>query len=328
MAQRELPSRCALGADRRPSAHPRTAHCGGRRPRLFDIVPSTDDITMSDNPTKAFQAKPKSSISIGFHLMKEGKIDAFASTGNTGAMLVGSIFIVKPIPAASSAPASPPWCPRRAVAWVCCWTWAPTPIASRCAGPVRPARLMLAEARLPRDDAPKVGLLNIGEEEKKGDLLRQATFELMKDQAQYTFVGNVEGRDLFNDKADVMVCDGFTGNVVLKVIEGFPRPTWRCTVWTTPSCTASTTRTTGAARAGRERQCDHRPRHQQRHRHQEHGARRPRGGAEQAERSDPGGAHLSCFPPNGNGARRIIPLSLGEGLGVRRITPINTLVPP
>jgi glycerol-3-phosphate acyltransferase PlsX len=66
-----------------------------------------------------------------------------------------------------------------------------------------------------------VALLNIGEEEKKGDLLRQATFELMKEQKQYEFVGNVEGRDLFNDKASVMVCDGFTGNVVLKVIEGF-----------------------------------------------------------------------------------------------------------
>ena len=69
--------------------------------------------------------------------------------------------------------------------------------------------------------SPKVALLNIGEEEKKGDLLRQATFELMKEQKQYEFVGNVEGRDLFNDKASVMVCDGFTGNVVLKVIEGF-----------------------------------------------------------------------------------------------------------
>jgi len=69
--------------------------------------------------------------------------------------------------------------------------------------------------------SPKVGLLNIGEEEKKGDLLRQATYELMKDQSLYSFAGNVEGRDLFTDKADVMVCDGFTGNVVLKVIEGF-----------------------------------------------------------------------------------------------------------
>ena len=72
--------------------------------------------------------------------------------------------------------------------------------------------------------APRVALLNIGEEEKKGDILRQATYELMKeygDNGQYHFVGNVEGRDLFNDKAHVMVCDGFTGNVVLKVIEGF-----------------------------------------------------------------------------------------------------------
>jgi glycerol-3-phosphate acyltransferase PlsX len=68
---------------------------------------------------------------------------------------------------------------------------------------------------------PKVALLNIGEEEKKGNAVTQAAYGLMKEQQQYTFIGNVEGRDLFNDKADVMVCDGFTGNVVLKAIEGF-----------------------------------------------------------------------------------------------------------
>ena len=70
----------------------------GADPDAFTIVPSENDITFNDNATKAFQAKPKSSISIGFHLLKEGKVDAFASTGNTGAMLVGSIFSVKPIP--------------------------------------------------------------------------------------------------------------------------------------------------------------------------------------------------------------------------------------
>ena len=68
---------------------------------------------------------------------------------------------------------------------------------------------------------PKVGLLNIGEEEGKGNLLSQATHSLMKESRDFNFIGNIEGRDLFNEKADVIVCDGFTGNVVLKEMEAF-----------------------------------------------------------------------------------------------------------
>lgn len=90
MAQHELPAdvRLVLIGDEARIRELLVAEGGD--PSAFDIVPSQDDITMSDNPTKAFQAKPRSSISIGFHLMKDGKIDAFASTGNTGAMLVDS----------------------------------------------------------------------------------------------------------------------------------------------------------------------------------------------------------------------------------------------
>jgi len=68
---------------------------------------------------------------------------------------------------------------------------------------------------------PKVGLLNIGEEEEKGNLNTRAAYEMMKDTEEYNFIGNVEGRDLFGDKVDVIVCDGFTGNVVLKEAEAF-----------------------------------------------------------------------------------------------------------
>ncbi|MBK9626821.1 MAG: phosphate acyltransferase [Flavobacteriales bacterium] len=220
LAARELPSDIRLVLIGDQALILELLHAEGGDPSAFDIVPSEDDITMSDNPTKAFQAKPKSSISIGFHLMQEGKIDAFASTGNTGAMLVGSIFITKPIPG---------------VIRPCI----PTLVTKEGGGigvlldvganaDCKPDVLtqfgllgsMLAK-HVYHVGSPKVALLNIGEEEKKGDLLRQATFELMKEQKQYEFVGNVEGRDLFNDKASVMVCDGFTGNVVLKVIEGF-----------------------------------------------------------------------------------------------------------
>ncbi len=220
MAARELPAdvRLVLIGDE-PRIRELLAS-EGADPAAFDIVPSQDDITMSDNPTKALQAKPHSSISTGFHLMKAGKIDAFASTGNTGAMLVGSIFIIKPIQGVIR-PCIPTLVPKeKGGLGVLLDVGANADCKADVLAQFGLLGSMLAE-HVYHIPTPKVGLLNIGEEEKKGDLLRQATHELMKDQQLYTFTGNVEGRDLFTDKADVMVCDGFTGNVVLKVIEGF-----------------------------------------------------------------------------------------------------------
>lgn len=192
----------------------------GADPAQFDIVPSEDDITMDDNPTKALQAKQRSSISIGFHLMKEGKIDGFASTGNTGAMLVGSIFSVKPIPGVLR-PCIPTLVPKEGGGLGILLDVG----ANADCKPDVLSQFGLLGAMLAKHvyhiENPRVGLLNIGEEAKKGDLLRQATYTVMAEQDQYRFAGNVEGRDLFTDKADVMVCDGFTGNVILKVIEGF-----------------------------------------------------------------------------------------------------------
>jgi len=186
----------------------------------FDIVGSEDDITFQDNPTRALQAKPKSSISLGFHLLKEGKLDAFASTGNTGAMLVGSIFSVKPIPGVIR-PCIPSVVPKENGSYgILVDVGANADCKADVLTQFGLLGSMLAKHVYHIAD-PKVGLLNIGEEEKKGDLLRQATFELMRDQQQYNFIGNVEGRDLFNDKADVYVTDGFTGNVVLKAVEAF-----------------------------------------------------------------------------------------------------------
>lgn len=227
-----VPVRAAIAAQRELTASDRLVLIGnealirehltaeGADPALFDIVPSEDDITMSDNPTKALQAKPRSSISIGFHLMKEKKLNAFASTGNTGAMLVGSIFIIKPIQGVIR-PCIPTLVPKeKGGLGVLLDVGANADCKADVLAQFGLLGAMFAE-HVYHIPTPKVGLLNIGEEEKKGDLLRQATHELMKDQQLYTFIGNVEGRDLFNDKADVMVCDGFTGNVVLKVIEGF-----------------------------------------------------------------------------------------------------------
>ena len=184
----------------------------------FDIVHASDVINMGEHPTKAFSQKPNSSISIGFHLLKEGQIDAFASNGNTGAMLVGSMFSVKTIPG---------------VIRPCITTILPKEnggvglildvgINADCKPDVLYQFAILGSLfaeHVYGIKNPKVGLLNIGEEPEKGNLISQATHSLMKDTKDFNFIGNVEGRDIFNDMADVVVCDGFTGNVVLKQAE-------------------------------------------------------------------------------------------------------------
>lgn len=220
MAAKELPADVRLVLIGNAEAIAQGLQAEGADPAAFDIVGSQDDITFNDNATKALQAKPKSSISIGFHLLKEGKLDAFASTGNTGAMLVGSIFSVKPIPGVIR-PCIPSVVPKENGSYgILVDVGANADCKADVLAQFGLLGSMLAQ-HVYRIAVPKVGLLNIGEEEKKGDLLRQATFELMRDQKQYKFIGNVEGRDLFNGKADVYVTDGFTGNVVLKAVEAF-----------------------------------------------------------------------------------------------------------
>lgn len=186
----------------------------------FDIVHSTEVIEMGEHPTKAFTQKPNSSISIGFHLLKEGKISGFASNGNTGAMMVGAMFSVKTI---------------SGVIRPCI-----TSILPKENGGVGLILDVGSNADCKPDvlcqfgtlgalyvehvygiKNPKVGLLNIGEEPEKGNLIAQAAHGLLKEEKRINFIGNVEGRDLFKDKADVIVCDGFTGNVVLKQAEAF-----------------------------------------------------------------------------------------------------------
>lgn len=185
-----------------------------------DIVASSDDIDMSDNPTRALTAKPNSSISLGFAMLSSGKLDAFASAGNTGAMMVGALFSVKAISGVLR-PAIVSVLPKESGGYGVILD-----VGSNA--DCKPDVLYqygilgsLLSQHVYHVKQPKVGLLNIGEEEKKGNLLTQASYQLMKNGSDFNFVGNVEGRDLFNDKADVIVCDGFTGNVVLKQAEAF-----------------------------------------------------------------------------------------------------------
>jgi glycerol-3-phosphate acyltransferase PlsX len=186
----------------------------------FDFVHTEEVIEMGEHPTKALTQKQKSSISVGFHLLKEGKIDAFASAGNSGAMLVGSMFSVKAIPGMSR-PAICSYIPKEHGGF---GVMLDVGANADC----KPEMLLqfgilgsIFMESVFGVTQPKVGLLNIGEEEEKGSLLTQGAYPIFKASTDINFIGNIEGRDLFNDKADVIVCDGFTGNIVLKLAESF-----------------------------------------------------------------------------------------------------------
>jgi glycerol-3-phosphate acyltransferase PlsX len=186
--------------------------------KSLEIIHAPDMIGMSEQPIKAFTQKPKSSISIGFHFLKEGKIDAFSSAGNSGAMVVGSMYSVEMIQGIIR-PCTSVVLPKE--------NGKSTFLLDIGTNPDPKPEVMYQFGILGSSyakhvydvDNPRVGLLNIGAEPEKGNILTQATYKLMKDSPHFNFVGNVEGRDILLDTADVVVCDGFTGNVILKQLE-------------------------------------------------------------------------------------------------------------
>ena len=186
----------------------------------FNIVHAPEVIGMAEHPTKAVSQKRLSSINIGLKMLSEGEIDAFAGAGNTGAMMVSSLYSVRAIEGIQ----------RPSISTVLPKIDGSTGVMLDVGAnaDVKPETLKqfavlgsLYAQHVLKIEKPKVALLSIGEEKEKGNLLTLATFNLLEDLRNIHFVGNVEGRDLFNDKADVVVCDGFTGNVVLKTCEGF-----------------------------------------------------------------------------------------------------------
>lgn len=192
----------------------------GVSPSSFEIVDAPEVIGMGEHPTKAFQQKTNSSITVGFHLLKEGKIDSFASAGNTGAMLVGSMFTVKAVQGILR-PAIATLLPKVSGGW---GLLLDVGVNADCKPEVLQQFAVLGALyaqHILHITQPKVGLMSIGEEEEKGNLLVKETHALLKEMSDIHFIGNVEGRDLFNDKADVIVTDGFTGNVMLKEAESF-----------------------------------------------------------------------------------------------------------
>ncbi len=186
----------------------------------FEFVNTTEVIGMADNPTKAFSQKPNSSITVGFHLLKEKKLDAFASAGNTGAMLVGSMIALKPIQGIIR-PAICSIIPKEDGGMGIILD---VGINADCKPEMMQQFAVLGSIfveNVYHINNPKVGLISIGEEDEKGNLLTKETNQILKLTPHLNFVGNLEGRDMFNNKADVLVCDGFTGNVMLKLAESF-----------------------------------------------------------------------------------------------------------
>jgi glycerol-3-phosphate acyltransferase PlsX len=188
---------------------------------LFDIMPATQVIEMSDHPAKAFSQKRDSSISVGFGMLKGGMIDGFASAGNTGAMMVGASYTVNVIPGVFR-PALTALIPgidgRSSVVL-------DVGINPDCKPDVLLQYGILGTVYAKHVlgiENPEVGLLNIGSEETKGSSAVRAAYELLRENPQVNFRGNVEGHDLFTgEMTDVIVCDGFVGNVVLKMAEKF-----------------------------------------------------------------------------------------------------------
>ena len=184
------------------------------------VIHAPDVIGMHEHPTKALKEKPQSSIGTGFHLLASGKCDAFISAGNTGAMLVGALYSIKAIEGVL----------RPTISTIIPKENGGTGLLLDVGlnADCKPEHLnqfallgTLYAKHILAVDNPRVGLLNLGEEEGKGNLLAQAAFPLLKENKEINFIGNIEGRDVLMDKADVMVCEGFTGNVVLKMAESF-----------------------------------------------------------------------------------------------------------
>jgi len=182
------------------------------------VVHAPQVIDMHEHPTRALKEKQQSSIAIGFHLLATGKMDAFISAGNTGAMLVGALYSLKPIEGIQ----------RPTISTIIPKENGGTGVLLDVGlnADCKPENLnqfavlgSLYARHILGIDQPRVGLLNIGEEEGKGNILAQAAYPLLKENGQIHFIGNIEGRDLLLDKADVMVCEGFTGNVILKLAE-------------------------------------------------------------------------------------------------------------
>lgn len=185
----------------------------------WSVVNADEVITMDDGPTAALKQKKNSSLAVGMQLHKDGHAEAFASVGNTGAVLSASTLILGRIKGISR-PTIAAFFPTEH--GVCLLVDAGTNVDCR-AQQLYEFGVMgsLYASRVFKYNNPTVALLNVGEEKSKGTEVVQEAYALLE-RSSLNFIGNVEGRDILRGKADVVVCDGFVGNVVLKFGESVP----------------------------------------------------------------------------------------------------------
>jgi glycerol-3-phosphate acyltransferase PlsX len=190
-------------------------------PSLFEIVHTTQVIEMGDHPARSFSQKKNSSIAVGYGMLKNGVLHGFCSAGNTGAMLVGASYTVNVIPGVLR--------PALATLLPCIDNRYSVILDVGLNPDCKPDVLLqygilgsiYAKYVLGKDN-PTVGLMNIGEEETKGTPAIKSAYELMREHPTLNFTGNIEGNALFRETmTDVIVCDGFVGNVILKQGEAF-----------------------------------------------------------------------------------------------------------
>ncbi len=188
-------------------------------PGRLEIVHASQVIGMDESPAVALRKKKDASIVVASRLVKDGIADAVVSCGSTGAQMAAAIFILGRMPGIERPPI---------VAAIPGRGGKPTLLIDVGANvdckPVQLLQFALLGQAYAKGvlnlDNPRVGLLNNGEEEGKGNNLSIQAYELLSGQSGLNFVGNIEGRDLFSSRCDVIVCDGFTGNILLKALEG------------------------------------------------------------------------------------------------------------
>ena len=194
--------------------------CGGL-PAGVSVVNATEVIDMHDDPATAFKVKEDSSITVGLNLLKAGEGDAFVSAGSTGALLSAGTLLVKRVRGIRRAAMAPaiPTAGGRAVLIDC-------GANAECSVEYLVQFAYLGSfhaARVLGIENPRVGLLNIGSEDSKGDQLRRDTYQILKaagEAGHLNFIGNIEAKEAMKGGCDVIVADGFSGNVMLKTIEG------------------------------------------------------------------------------------------------------------
>jgi phosphate acyltransferase len=182
----------------------------------YSIVNATQAIDMKDSPVSALREKKDSTITVGLNLHKNREVDAFVSAGNTGAVVSASTLILGRLQRVSR-PTIGAFLPSEKGLTLVLDAGAVTDCKPHFLYEFAIMGSLYAQLMFNREN-PRIGLLNIGEEEGKGDELSKAAYKLLEN-SSLNFVGNIEGRDILRGKADVVVCDGFTGNVILKFAE-------------------------------------------------------------------------------------------------------------